>query len=68
MSLLLSEGHSDAANYPLGMVDDEVEIIISRINGFMATEGVILQSAGASIMTKKGGEHFQKLIKSLSGD
>lgn len=57
--------------YPLGRVFDEAKLLVDRRNGELATLGVIIQSATATTSmntTKKAGDHFQKLIKTLSGD
>lgn len=68
VSLLLSEGHLDAADYPLGMVEDEVALVVERVNSAAATQGVITQAAAGSIVSKEGGNHFRKLIKLITGD
>lgn len=65
VSLLLSHGHLDAMNYPLGFLGDEAQLIVERVNSLMVTEGTIMQGAAASIMGKKGVEHFNGLLKQL---
>lgn len=65
-SLLLSHGHADAASYPLGFLSDEVALVLDRQNGLMATEAVLFQAAGSSIMSTKGGDHFKKLLKQMT--
>lgn len=65
-SLLLSNGHPDANDYPLGFLGDEVALLVKRQNAMMATLGVIVRAAGPSIMTKEGGKLFDNLIKQLS--
>ena len=60
-----------AMRYPIGRVFDEAKLVVERRNGELATLAVIIQSAtmttgmGAS---KKSGDHFQKLVKSLTGE
>lgn len=68
VSLLLAHGHPDARRYPVGLVWDEASMVISRINGMMATEAVLLQTAVSSILSKESGEHFNKLVKQLGED
>ncbi|ENZ5742904.1 hypothetical protein ACGWZF_004306 [Enterobacter hormaechei] len=34
-------------------------------NRRLASEGIVLQAAASSIMTKEGGKFFQKVIKGL---
>lgn len=64
---MLSNGHPDAFDYPLGFLADEVAMLVERQNTLMATLGVIVQGAGGSIVGgKKGAENFTKLIKQLS--
>jgi hypothetical protein len=65
-SLLLSHGHLDAGCYPLGFLGDEVALVIERQNALMATEGVVMQAAAASVMSKEGGKHFTKLLKQMT--
>ena len=60
-----------AMSYPIGRVFDEARLVVDRKNGELATVAMIIHSAtlatgmGAS---KKAGDHFQKLVKTLSGD
>ncbi|AOR76569.1 hypothetical protein [Novosphingobium resinovorum] len=66
VSLLLSQGHSDAGEYPLGFLGDEAALVVERQNALIATEAVTIQAAAASIMSKKGGDHFKKLLKQMT--
>lgn len=71
MNLLLASGHPEAGEYPIGRVFDEAKLLVDRRNGELATLGVIIQSATATTgmsASKDAGEHFKKLITSLSGD
>lgn len=63
-SLLLSEGHSMAYDYPLGMLSEQAEIVIERINGIIVLEAVVLQSAMSAIITNDN-KPFEKLIEGL---
>jgi len=53
------------------MVWDESKLVVDRVNRSIATMGVVIQSAtmttgmGAS---RKAGEHFSDLVKSLNGE
>lgn len=45
VSLLLDHGHPDAWVYPLGLVVQEADIVVSRFNQQAALYGRIIQSA-----------------------
>lgn len=62
----MSIGLVDAHSYPLGFVADEVTLVVERQNAMLASEGTIFHAAGAAIMSKKGGEHFNAVIKRLT--
>jgi len=67
VSLLLSEGHSNAQRYPLAMVGMEAEIARRRINNRIVTESTLLQACIGSVMNgKEGTRHYNKLIKELN--
>jgi hypothetical protein len=66
VSLLLDHGHSDARFYPLGMVWDEAEIVVERMNQEDASRTVLLQLAAASIISKEGGKLLKKTLKELT--
>lgn len=66
MSLLLSEGHTDAQHYPIGMVWDEARIIVERQNGAHATTAILTQLAVVSVLSKEGQREFKKTIKRLN--
>lgn len=68
VSLLRAHGHVDAAHYPLGMLGDEVRLVVKRVNGAMASEAVLLQLAVSSMFDKKAAKLFQKTLKRLNGD
>ena len=75
MSELVSEGYSDAPDYPIAFVWEEIQLIADRKNRSLASEATILQAAistGVSAFGKDGGRKahaaFQKLVKTLIGD
>lgn len=68
MSLLLSEGHTDAHQYPLGMVWVEAELVVQRQNEMEATRAVLLRDAVSAVISKKGQNHFKKTIEKLTGE
>lgn len=56
------------------MVWEEVQLIVERINGLLATEGSILQAAASTAVAafgkdggKKAHKEFAKLMERLSG-
>ena len=61
----MDHGHSRARQYPLGMLWEEAELVVERVNREEASRAVIMQNTIASILTKEGGKAFQKLIKDL---
>ena len=67
MSLLLSEGHQNAAKYPIGKVWYEVEIVKERVNALISTEVTLLHAAMVAVVSPKGKgvTHFKKLLKEL---
>lgn len=70
VSLLLAEGHPYAQHYPIGMVWDESRLAVARINGFHATQAILVQLAISSALSKEGAKEFKKSIQRLneSGD
>ena len=75
VSLLLANGHPQAADYPLGMVRDEAEMINQRVGQHLAAEATVLQAAvGTTVMfsskqsAKKAWDHFAKLVNRLMGE
>jgi hypothetical protein len=71
VNLLLANGHPAASRYPIGQVFDEAKLVVERRNGELATLGLLVQAATATTSmgaSKKTGEHFQDLIKGLSGE
>jgi len=76
VSLLLANGHRDAQEYPVGLVFEESQLAVDRINGMLATEATILHAVMATAVSafgKKGSAQkanaaLSKLIKDLGGD
>ncbi len=68
MNLLLDHGHPAAWDYPLGMLGDEVELVVDRQNRQMATEAILAQAAFGSTQFKEMGEVFKQLVQGLSGE
>lgn len=62
----MANGHPEARHYPLGMVYDEAALVEERENGRIVTEAMLLQTAVASILSKKAKSAFTKQIKSLT--
>ena len=66
VSLLLDHGHKDARHYPVGMVWDESEIVVERVNRELASQATIMQAAFIGSNSKKGAAHLQRLLKELT--
>jgi hypothetical protein len=67
INLLVSEGHVSAGEYPLGYAFDESEITRERLNGAMASEAVLFQSAVSSLLSKTAAKEFNKRLRELTG-
>jgi hypothetical protein len=65
VSLLISEGHANAGDYPLAYLVVETEIAKDRINAHTKTLMTLTQSAIASAFSKKGASAFNKQISEL---
>jgi len=48
------------------MVWDEANLIIERVNAMEVTRGTLMQLAISSILSKKAGKEFEKLMISLN--
>lgn len=55
----------DADRMPIGKLLGHTEFVRQMSNRRLASEGIVLQAAASSIMTKEGGKFFQKVIKGL---
>ncbi len=65
MSLLESEGQSEASQYPLWYLSQESDIAIARINSNLRMTAALTAQAYASIKSKKGAKAFQKTLEKL---
>lgn len=55
----------DADRLTLGKLIGTAETVRQMNNRQLASEGIVLQAAASSIMTKDGGKFFQNVIKGL---
>ena len=65
VSLLESEGHVEANEYPFWYLSLETEIAVARINSNLRTEAALTAQAYASIKSKKAAKLFQKTLEKL---
>ena len=65
VSLLLSEGHRHAWSYPVGMIWDEVSLVVDRKNRDHATTAILLNLAVSAVLSEKAGKNFSKQIEKL---
>ncbi len=68
LSLLLSEGHANAEQYPLGMIWDEAILATRRRNVDEANRVTLLQMAVSGVIAPKANKHFMAEIKKLLKD
>lgn len=66
VSLLLANGHPNAASYPIGRVWLESEIVTDRINKHIADNALMTQLAVSTILSESAGETFHDRIKDLT--
>lgn len=66
VSLLLDHGHTEARFYPIGMLWEEAQIVVERINQEEASRTALLQLAGAAVMSKKGAKLLQNVLKEMT--
>lgn len=62
----MDHGHPEARHYPLGVVWDEAQLVVDRLNGLEATRALLTQMAVAALFSKEGAKTFQKMIKGFS--
>lgn len=67
MSLLLGNGHSGAARYPLWKLAMEAEIVRDRLNSLAVTQAILTQGAIGSVLSKEGAKAFKELVEQLNG-
>lgn len=75
LSLLLAHGHPRANEYPVGLLWEESQLVVERVNRQQVTEAVILHQimmTAVSAFGKDGGrranKNFEKMIKELGGN
>ena len=66
MSLLLDHGHRHAWFYPIGMVWEEAQLVVERMNHEEASRTALLNIAGAAVMSKDGAKLLKKVLKELT--
>lgn len=66
VSLLKDHGHQDAQHYTIGMVWDESQLVVERLNRDHATSATLMQLAVVSVLSKDGAREFKKTIKKLN--
>jgi hypothetical protein len=67
VSLLLSQGHPSAAQYPLCTLFAEARIAKHRLNMELITQAILVRDAINSVIGGKDGQKaFNKLIKGLA--
>lgn len=66
VSLLVSQGHVDAGEYPLWWLYAQTEIARHRLNQDLRTSTTLLNIAvtAATAMSKEGGKKAHKALKS----
>lgn len=65
-SLLLSHGHAEALNYPIGMLRDEAAIISEIDNRKLVSLAFIMRNSQAAVMVEEGSEIFADMIEMLN--
>lgn len=72
----MSEGHPNAPSYPLGMLLDETEMAVDRINNNLVTRTLLIESMFSALPnqairpqdTKKARRRYSELITKLAGE
>lgn len=65
--MLLEHGHAGAAEYPICVLWAEVQLVTDRVNGAVATQALLTQSAIASMFSVQSAKSFTDLIERLIG-
>ena len=68
MSLLLSEGHPHAADYPLWQLGVEAKLVTERIDRHAVSDAYYTQSAIAALLDKKSAKDWGKIMKKVFND
>lgn len=61
----MAHGHTEAQQYPVGLLMDEADIVRTYIDNTQANEAVWIQMAVASVLTKKGSTAFNKAVNKV---
>jgi hypothetical protein len=64
--LLLANGHPEAYNYPIGLLQDESRFVTDRANSLEVTRAILLQMAVSTIFSKEAGKQFTKQTQALA--
>lgn len=62
----MSEGHSQAARYPICTVWNEVDVARRRIHTRIATDATMMHTVISTAISGKTG-HLEKVLKELNG-
>ncbi len=68
MSLLLSEGHFHARNYPVAVVWSEARIVRQRQSAKTKLDAAVMQMIVSSVFSKKAGKQLENLLAELDDD
>lgn len=52
-------------HYRVGLVWEEAQMVVERLNGFHATNATLIQQAVGSLLSKEAGKNFKKTVESL---
>ena len=63
---MLDHGHPQARKYPIGLLLDESNIVIERLNGAIVTEANLMRMAVNGVLSKGSRQAFDKTIRKLS--
>lgn len=66
VSLLRSQGHLDADDYPVARVWEETRMVVRRQNLMLASGATLLQGAIASLLSKEAGETLKNTLEGLT--
>lgn len=61
----MSEGHRQAAEYPVAVVWSEALIVRQRIGSRRNADAAVMQMVIASVISEKAGKKLPKLLKRL---
>lgn len=64
--MCVAHGHGDAWSYPLGMLEDESNLIIERENGRIISESQTLVLGIGGMLSKESAKAFTDRLKQLN--